>query len=565
MRLLLPRKSDWTGVAIAGGDHDRLDYGYHCEGDLETFVYGHPYHSPAGGWLSAAEACQLFQMHGGSMTEQLDGAFAILFLDRRQRECIVITDPCRVYSFYYATGAEGVVISDCLKEVVTASGRRTLDERALVEFLATEMVLGEHTLFEGVQTFGGGTVSTITASLEVSTRRYWHFPDPPHGERVTLDELATEFSRHVAYGRQLSESISMPLTGGFDSRAVLAVSLSETQKFHLYTHGLPGCEDIQLATRVAQRLGLRHAVYLLGKSHARQIPERTAELVSAFDGMNNGVTYSHMADSLAREAGKGESYFSGSSGGMLKANYMPVDPPATGNLTELATIIRGCIQRRRNLAILTDCDSQQAAAIVEESIRAELERYPLENPVSLAEQFYLVNRVANYGAMNLRYIGRRFRLFDPYLGRRLLELVPRLDLDDKRQKRVHRHIITHNGGELANMEATAGKVVNRRNPMLLARSALRQGLWHASLQFRKRSGRDILRFGTIDYLRWLRDAQGDFVRQVLDPGDLQLVGVLDGPQVAQLVEDYLAGRDYDSAFIGRLITLELYLKEINRS
>ena len=115
------------------------------------------------------------------------------------------------------------------------------------------------------------------------------------------------------------------------------------------------------------------------------------------------------------------------------------------------------------------------------------------------------------------------------------------------------------------MEATAGKVVNRRNPMLLARSALRQGLWHASLQFRKRSGRDILRFGTIDYLRWLRDAQGDFVRQVLDPGDLQLVGVLDGPQVAQLVEDYLAGRDYDSAFIGRLITLELYLKEINRS
>lgn len=118
-------------------------------------------------------------------------------------------------------------------------------------------------------------------------------PDGP-GEHVdvlaerVIDDVAGSLRAVLRHGG--GEPV-IRLTGGKDSRLILAVALSAgiADEFRYETVGYPGLADADVASELAERLGLRHEVSFIGRRPAEHYADRVRRFVAATGCMTNAL------------------------------------------------------------------------------------------------------------------------------------------------------------------------------------------------------------------------------------------------------------------------------------
>jgi asparagine synthase (glutamine-hydrolysing) len=143
-----------------------------------------------------------------------------------------------------------------------------IDRRAVAEFLECGHAVGTRTVFEGVELLRPGTVLTFrVADGLVTGERYWWWDRIGTQGRLSLNDAADELGRRVrrAVERRASpsERVGVSLSGGLDSRAIVAALPPRTEPPPAVTFGRAGCLDIAIAARVAAVKGARHHVQFL--------------------------------------------------------------------------------------------------------------------------------------------------------------------------------------------------------------------------------------------------------------------------------------------------------------
>lgn len=143
--------------------------------------------------------------------------------------------------------------------------RATLERPAIDRLRAQEYVLlganhGLPTPLQGISLVdptmalelrGGATVPLLKSSR-------WRGPCPFSDEREAARALAEHIGRDFAdIGRALGPNIGMALSGGLDSRVLLAALDSNGLQPHLYVYGRPQDDDVRVAAAVAAALGMR--------------------------------------------------------------------------------------------------------------------------------------------------------------------------------------------------------------------------------------------------------------------------------------------------------------------
>src|SRR5699024_8599370 len=124
-----------------------------------------------------------------------------------------------------------------------------------------------------------------------------------------------EFNNHLSTAFKLGETLSLPLTGGMDSRAVLSGSLKYKDKLHCYTHGLSNSEDVKISKKIIKLLNINYTHYNeLGQSFIENIPETATELANVFEGMLNSVLFAHLKFSYERESKISDTFLTGIGG-----------------------------------------------------------------------------------------------------------------------------------------------------------------------------------------------------------------------------------------------------------
>ncbi|MEX2640760.1 MAG: asparagine synthase-related protein [Balneolales bacterium] len=163
----------------------------------------------------------------------LDGAYASVFWSMRERKLVVVTDMLGMQPLYIfrkngmlllATDMKGITGSGLVRIKMSASGWGG--------FLSLGNPLGNTTMLEGVQKVSPGAALRYNASEdELKTHVYWTWPAPDPS--ITQDNIDTgaivdfyrkDVKRYLQYSRQSS----ILLSGGFDSRFILAL-LAEAQ------------------------------------------------------------------------------------------------------------------------------------------------------------------------------------------------------------------------------------------------------------------------------------------------------------------------------------------------
>ncbi|MGK7926498.1 MAG: asparagine synthase-related protein, partial [Spirulina sp.] len=202
------------------------------------------------------------QNHNFSFLKQIDGFFAACFYDTREEKLHLISDRYGMRRLYWTVYKNALVWSGELKAFLALPDYQPqIDTQTMEDFLGLRYFIGEGTWFAGVELVPAATVLTWDFSdSSLARKRYWWWNNlqpldrlPDEGE--IIEEFGRLFIEAVRTRARPGERVGLTLSGGLDSRAILATLPSDRQPYHTVTYGKQGCDDIRIAARVAKIAG----------------------------------------------------------------------------------------------------------------------------------------------------------------------------------------------------------------------------------------------------------------------------------------------------------------------
>ena len=159
-----------------------------------------------------------------SGTADLDGAFAVAWVDNDGARLRLLRDPFGVRSLYYFTGKGAVYFASELKQLLAVPDcSRQIDLSAIHKYLTFSFVPGEAVPIAGVKRVLPGHIATFEELGAPKTKAYFVLEEKEQEafrDRTTAVEALREVAKaavthRVAHG----EPLALYLSGGLDSSA----------------------------------------------------------------------------------------------------------------------------------------------------------------------------------------------------------------------------------------------------------------------------------------------------------------------------------------------------------
>lgn len=189
----------------------------------------------------------------------LNGRFQGILIDRKYGTAKLFNDRYGMHRVYYHESPDGFYYAAEAKAILKAKpGLRSIDERSLGEFVACGCVMEDRTLFKGIGVLPPGSAWMFRdGRLEAKSKYFdpseWENQGPLEAEAY-YDQLRDVFSRNLPRYFAGREKIAISLTGGLDSRMIMAWAKTQPGSLPSYTFGGPyrECHDVRVARKVAQ-------------------------------------------------------------------------------------------------------------------------------------------------------------------------------------------------------------------------------------------------------------------------------------------------------------------------
>lgn len=147
---------------------------------------------------------------------------------------------------------------------------------------------------------------------------------------------------------ETTREIVVPLSGGLDSRAILAGLLEHISpgRMHTYTFGVPGTHDYEIGNSIARIVGTKHSTFDLNDYSYGT--DRLSDIARRVDGRT--ALFQHAPVALIwKEYGEDAVYWSGFMGEALSGAHLPRDTSLAWDLAKTRFAHRNCFCRSVNL------------------------------------------------------------------------------------------------------------------------------------------------------------------------------------------------------------------------
>jgi asparagine synthase (glutamine-hydrolysing) len=265
--------------------------------DADTCARLKPQHDRVRG-VDARWLVHLYEERGDSFFESLNGLFSGLLIDRRQGKAFLFNDRYGIERLYLHERHDEIFFASEAKALLRILPQlRAFDEDALADFLNYGCTLEWRSLFKGIQCLPGASLCTYDGK-RWDKRRYfspeaWEAQTPLTAE-VFVDELEDRFSRILPHYFVPDRKIGVSLTGGLDTRMILACRPRTAEGVVSYT--FCGADrdtlDARLAARVAAAAQIPHHAIRIGDEFFSNFPSLVDRTVYITDGCF-GATGAH--------------------------------------------------------------------------------------------------------------------------------------------------------------------------------------------------------------------------------------------------------------------------------
>jgi asparagine synthase (glutamine-hydrolysing) len=234
---------------------------------------------------------QEYLKHGDSCFRTLRGAFHIAIYDGRTRKIKLISDKLGLHPLYFTLLPEGILFSGETRALLAdKSVSRKPDYACLADFYRFGHPLGCKTLFRDLHLLPPAGVLTYDLQTRSYTiDRYWRLldlfqPADAKSARTSLDDAVSSLVDAVQVRSRDRDLLGLSLSGGLDSRAILAALGPTARGLPTYTLGQEGCMDQRVACRLARIAGTRHTFLPIGKEQLADYPALAGEMLRLSEG-----------------------------------------------------------------------------------------------------------------------------------------------------------------------------------------------------------------------------------------------------------------------------------------
>ena len=498
------------------------------------------------------------------LARELDGHWTLVIGDARTRELVVITDPIGT-KIAYVRSLRGAVVISGSSRLLASLGPVSPDPVALQEFLATGIVYEDRTFFREVRKLDAATVHRFRAGA-VKRTRWWSLADLALDTIDGSDAVEALSGVLAQAGRRIARRFPRPicdLTGGYDSRVLVAGLLGAGVPFTTTVTGTGDMADVRIAAAVAAVTGRPH------RWIPPMPPRSFADLRTALwltDGEYDLVEFSKI-NAVHRELClRYDVSINGSSGEIARGRWWEHVTPGSGRT--------GALDAER-MARARFAFGQGALALV-----------PAQDRLDLVEHFTgVVSRTIAHVAhlprtvqVNQIYLGMRMRswqgriasssdrlwpVLSPFLFRSVVETMVRMTARVRRRSLVVRRMLWEKHRTLAVVPLDRGYAPVPFRPETVANFApvVKRYGDRITRKLRKMAGADpaTRENPLIPRLTLWRDPE---IQQLLDPRTMRSVHALDGDAIARLVRDSRADGFASDDLWTRLLTLECAMRDL---
>lgn len=239
----------------------------------------------------ASYLVHLYEEEGPRFVGRLNGRFCGVVLDLREGRVVLFNDRYGLARVYCCEDRGRLFFSSEAKTLLRIRpDLRRIDPRALGEWFSCGCVLQNRTLFPGLSLLPGGSLWTFRPGEEAHKSVYFRPEEWEGQDRLGSREYyeALKEAWALALPRYLGgkERVAVSLTGGKDSRMIMAWAKPPAGSLPCYTFGGPyrDCQDVKLARRVAELCGQPHQVLHLGRDFFSDFPRLAERAVFLTDG-----------------------------------------------------------------------------------------------------------------------------------------------------------------------------------------------------------------------------------------------------------------------------------------
>lgn len=247
---------------------------------------GHSFEGDKAGYI-----VHLYEAFGSSAFERLNGIFSGLLIDLRKREAVLFNDRYGLGRVYCYQSDDGFYFASEAKALLRLFPQaRSLDMRSFAEVFSCGCVLQNRTLFSGISLLPAASAWVLRAQAPVQRKTYFSATawekQPQLPEQDYFEQLKTTFSGVLPNYFRGASSMSMSLTGGLDSRMVMAWAGAAPSRLPCYSHRgmFRECIDSKVARRVATVCQQPHQVLCVDGPFFSEFPALARRTVYITDG-----------------------------------------------------------------------------------------------------------------------------------------------------------------------------------------------------------------------------------------------------------------------------------------
>jgi asparagine synthase (glutamine-hydrolysing) len=247
---------------------------------------GHDFDSRSRDWI-----VHLYEEEGSRFLERLNGRFSGVLLDLRTSITILFNDRYGLERLYYHQSDRGFYFSSEAKSLLKVFPEtRELNRASLAEFFLVGCPLENRSLFTDISVLPAGSMWIFSPKGDVRKSTYFDKRIWEQQERLTPEEyyesLKELFPRVLRKYLCNSKTIGISLTGGIDSRMIMAWAEAAPGFLPCYTFGSAFREstDVTVGRKVAEICHQPHQVIQVADKFLSEFPTLAEQTVYITDG-----------------------------------------------------------------------------------------------------------------------------------------------------------------------------------------------------------------------------------------------------------------------------------------
>ena len=221
----------------------------------------------------------------------LNGRFHGLLTDQGCGTAILFNDRYGMHKIYYHESKDGFYFASEAKAILAVCpGQRRMDPRAVAEYVTCGCALEGRSLFEGIHVLPPASKWAFRNGCLMKKEIYF---EPQEWEKQTpleaepyYREIRDVFSRNLPRYFKGQQRVGMSLTGGLDTRLIMAWQKAAAGSLPCYTFAgmFRDCEDVVVARKVAAMCGQAHEAISVGEEFLANFPHYAERAVYLTDG-----------------------------------------------------------------------------------------------------------------------------------------------------------------------------------------------------------------------------------------------------------------------------------------